>query len=615
MKTFGAAPGDGAHGSSVPGGIPPHPVLALVGCPNSGKSALFNALAGSGYYAQVSNYPGTTVEVARAGLGPWVLYDCPGIYLFPPASSDEEVTLDLLGRADLVVNVVNALCLQRDLALTYQLKGLGFRLVVVLNMVDEAGARGLEVDWRVLSRLLGVPVVPTVAVSGRGVGRLRKLLLEWGSGVEQGALRGRTRARAVPLPNHSSIPKRPSPATALSPPVPPTPAELTQLLSRCTSVRRGYDRRGISLAAMTVRPLTGYPILLGALAGVYYLLGNLIAHRVVGFTEDVLFKDWWEPAVRMGVGRLTPLESPLGWILAGEFGILTTAVTYLFGLLLPLVVGFSLVLAFLEDVGYLPRIAVLLDEALSTVGLNGRAVIPLILGFGCVTMATMTTRILATEREKRIATFLLALGVPCSAQLAVIAVLFASMGPAVALWYAVIMFVVFGIVGSGIDAMLPGRSQALLMELPPLRIPHPGNVLMKAAMRTRWFMAEAGPLFALGLLGLGLLRMLGVLGVLEGALTPLVTGWLGLPPGAAPAFLMGFLRRDFGAAGLYSLNLEPLQAVVAAVVITLFVPCIASAVTIVRERGFLEGAAVWIGCLSISVLVGGLLSRLLAPFF
>jgi ferrous iron transport protein B len=253
----------------------------------------------------------------------------------------------------------------------------------------------------------------------------------------------------------------------------------------------------------------------------------------------------------------------------------------------------------------------LVDRALNAVGLNGSAVIPLILGFGCVTMATITTRLLGNDREKRIATAILQFAIPCSAQLAVVAALLAGAGFKAVLVYCATIFSVFVLIGTALHRVLPGDTTPLLLDLPPMRLPRLDNIVRKTAYRAYYFMKEATPWFFAGALGVGLLQITGLLVVWQNSLAPLTTGWLQLPPGAATAFVMGMVRRDFGAAGLYQLALTPRQIVVALVTITLFTPCIASLMVMLKERGTREALIVWTGTWLVAFLVGGLLSQLL----
>lgn len=363
-----------------------------------------------------------------------------------------------------------------------------------------------------------------------------------------------------------------------------------------------------------IKPVTGLPILALALYAMYQVIGVFIAGTVVGVTEETIMLEKYEPAVRGLIGQLIAEESALGTILIGEFGLLTMTVTYVLGLLMPLVLGFYLFLSIFEDSGYLPRIATLVDRLLTGVGLNGRGVIPLILGFGCVTMATITTRLLASDRERRIAILLLGLTIPCSAQMGVIAGMLAAVGGEMVALYALVIFMVLVIIGTVLNALLPGKSSDLLIDLPPLRLPRLDNVLKKTGTKSYNFLKEAFPLFALGALIISTFQVTGVLEFLQNLLAPLTVGWLKLPKEAATAFIMGIVRRDFGAAGLSDMALTPVQAVAALITITLFVPCIASILVIFKERSKKEAAMIWGSSWLAAFLVGGVVSQLYSAF-
>jgi ferrous iron transport protein B len=263
--------------------------------------------------------------------------------------------------------------------------------------------------------------------------------------------------------------------------------------------------------------------------------------------------------------------------------------TYAFAIVLPVVTTFFLLFGLLEDSGYIPRLAIFSDRFFRTMGLNGKAVLPMVLGLGCDTMATMTTRILATPKERLIAILLLALAIPCSAQLATILGILGgiSFGALMTL-FGVVLAQMF-LVGWLAARVVPGERSAFILELPPMRRPRLANVLTKTRLRVWWYLGEAVPLFLAGTILLFVLDQLQVLGAIARAGQPIVSGLLGLPAETSEVFVMGFLRRDYGAAGLFRLaqtgRLDARQAVVALTVMTLFIPCIANFLMIVRERG------------------------------
>jgi ferrous iron transport protein B len=575
--------------------------VVLVGNANVGKSALFGALTGA--YVNVSNYPGTTVEVAEgttrvAGRTTTVI-DTPGVASLVPATDDERVTRDLLvsrGPAAVVV-VADAKNLERALVLVQELGELGLPLVVCLNMMDEAADAGLLIDDGALALSLGVPVVPTVAVRRRGLQRLRAALAS-----------ARVPTTDAPHPARPPL-ERPSARRRWAAQLAGSVRSADASRTRASLLRERCER-------LATHPVWGWPILLTILYLTYSFVGVFGAGTLVGLLEDDLFGGRINPLVVRAAERLP--WATLRDLLAGPYGIVTMALTYALALVLPIVATFFLAFGALEDSGYLPRLAVMVNRAFRAMGISGKAVLPMVLGLGCDTMATLTTRILETARERLIVIVLLALGVPCSAQLAVVLGLLQPLPfRALLIWAGVVLASLFT-VGRLAAALIPGRSSDFILELPPLRLPRPGNVLVKTLARIEWYLKEAVPLFVLGTLVLFAAEKLRLLGFLQRAASPVVGGMLGLPPQATEAFVVGFLRRDFGAAGLFDLaaqgRLSPAQALVAVVTITLFIPCIANLFMIVKERGARTGLAVAAFILPFAVAVGALLNAVLRAF-
>ena len=276
-------------------------------------------------------------------------------------------------------------------------------------------------------------------------------------------------------------------------------------------------------------------------------------------------------------------------LIIGDYGLVTMALTYAIAIVLPIVGFFFIAFGLLEDSGYLPRLAVMVNRIFKIMGLNGKAVLPMILGLGCDTMATLTTRILETKKERILVTLLLALGVPCSAQLGVILGLIAGLsGLATTIWLGTVVAVML-LVGYLAAKVIPGEPSDFVLELPPIRVPQLTNILVKTAARVQWYLKEAVPLFILGTFILFVGHKVGALDYIQKLTDPIVVTFLGLPSKAAEAFVIGFLRRDYGAAGLFMLAkegaLDPVQIVVSLTVMTLFVPCIANFFMMVKERG------------------------------
>lgn len=610
--------------------------IVLAGNPNSGKSVVFNAL--TGLYVDVSNYPGTTLDISSSEIEQGLLIDTPGVYGISSFNDEERIAKDIILDADVVINVVNSLYLERELFLTQQIIDAGIPVIVALNMMDETEKRGIEIDVEGLSKGLGVPVIPTVGVKRIGIDELLERLPEASVGNPTPGLdellksvdellskRSDIGGSAHPSPTvsrgHKLLFLEDDPAMAERLGVAPTDhREAVYKMRRehvnrvVSQVLRDHSRPTLSekIGRLTIQPLTGIPILIACLWVVYKVMGSFIAETVVEFTEETVMAGLYEPWMRSLISRFIPSTSVVWDILVGEFGVLTMTPVYVFGLLLPLVLGFYVFISLFEDSGYMPRIAALSDRTFGSIGLNGKAIIPMILGFGCTTMATITTRMLGTQKEKRITTFLLGLAIPCSAQLGVIAAMLSKLGLNYLAIYVLTIIAVFLAVGVLLKAVLPGTSSSLLLDLPPMRIPSLSNVLKKAITRTVHFIKEATPLFAAGSVLIGVMDASGVLDVIQRAAEPVVVSWLRLPRETATAFIMGFIRRDFGAAGLTSIDLTRPQTLVALVTMSLFVPCIASVLVMVKERGRLEAAAMWIGAFTVALVTGGLVTRVLS---
>ena len=312
---------------------------------------------------------------------------------------------------------------------------------------------------------------------------------------------------------------------------------------------------------------------------------------------------------------------PLGLVdelLVGEFGILTMSVKIIFAVLLPLILAFYLFVSLLEDSGYLPRLAVLTDNILSKIGLNGRAVIPLLLGFGCGAMGTVSTRILGTARERTIVTAILGITIPCAAQQGIIIAMLAAVG-GLKVWFAylAIIGVVMIVSGSVLNKLLYGQSSDLLIDLPPIRLPLLRNIVQKTTFRVWNFLSEAVPLFIISSMIITVLGWLGFLAWLQNFLEPVVVTLLHLPAQFSDIFVMGLIRRDFASVGILDMTglnqsvriLSDLQILTASVVITLFVPCVAALIVIFKERGWKEALLLWFGTFAISILVGAIVAR------
>ncbi|MGD8727188.1 MAG: ferrous iron transporter B, partial [Gemmatimonadales bacterium] len=595
--------------------------------PNVGKSVLFKNLTSR--YVTVSNIPGTTVEIVRAranfnGRGVEIV-DTPGINDFTPHSDDARVTRRVLdeNRDATVVQVADAKNLRRALLLTLQLSELQRPTVLVLNMFDELERRGGKIDIDRLSAILGVPVVATVAPANRGTRELVEAL---------------TRARPLrqfPDVAGDGLTDYARNRVLLD--------KVNEILSETYSVSQPrHPSFSVRLGFWAMHPIRGLGFLAVVLFAVFWFVGLFGAGTLVDVLEVGGFQQRINPFLikvadavfafphthpvesvpfsasipvtpvhevellsldRSVVGtayvlpegtELTAFEEVkrfLHDLLVGEFGTLTMALSYALAIVLPIVTTFFLVFGILEDSGYFPRVAILLNRVFRFMGLNGKAVLPMILGLGCDTMATMTTRILETRKERLVTTMLLALAVPCSAQLGVLLALMATLHPVGALvWVAIVVGVIF-LVGWLTSRVVGGVGSDFILEIPPMRRPQLSNVAVKTASRLNWYLKEVIPLFVVGTAILFFLDALHVLELISRALEPLVSGWLGLPQQLANAFLIGFMRRDFGAVYILDAATGPTpelsahQILVAMVTITLFMPCFANFLMIAKEHG------------------------------
>lgn len=560
-------------------------IVALAGNPNVGKSVVFRCL--TGLYAEVSNYPGTTVDIARGTCGPLLLCDTPGVFGLSDLNEEETVARRALMDCEAVINVIDGTTLHRDLFLTLQLCGLQKPMLVVVNMMDLVEKERIQLDLPRLSAALGLPVVAVAAGRGSGIDTLRSAVLQ----------------QKFCLPHlHPHISGTPSDdSEALE-------AQARTLARQCSiplPFRRAYIK---SPDRYLLHPLGGFLLFASLLLFLWFFLGQFLSQTVVGVTQGVLMDQLWYDGVCSLLQPLLSADSLAGCLLYGEYGLLTMVPSYLLGLLLPLVAGFYFVMSLLEDSGLLPRMAVLSDRLFSHFGLNGKAVIPMLSGFGCVTMALISTRMLGSRRERLIAALLLCTAIPCSAQCSIIMAVAASLPLRLLLFYLCAILLLFIFTGLLANALLPGDSSPLFLSLPPLRFPQLSNVLHKTLLKSRSFLADAGPLFLAAGAFISLLNYTSGFSVLHRWLLPLTDGMLHLPPQAVTLLLMCLIKRDLGAAYLFSMiargMLSPVQITVCLITTTLFVPCFASLAVLAKEQGAAAAAALWLFSLLLAFAAG-----------
>jgi len=634
--------------------------IVLVGNPNVGKSVLFNALTGA--YTTVSNYPGTSVEVSRGdcdihGITFRVL-DTPGMYSILPITEEERVAREILlkEKPELVIHVIDARNIDRMLPMTLQLVEAGLPVLLVVNIIDEAERIGMRINIPLLEEKLGIPVVGAAVGRRRGLKEIRAAIVGFDAGQRAafgyaadlekdihriaslltGSYRLSSRALALlllqkdeelfGLVSAEEGDHFPAIEAAINEVVFERRVDLHLRISLerkrvCKGAleevvtQEGKERATLNdhLSTWSMNPWTGIPLLLLVLYfGLYQFVGGFGAGTVVDFLESKLFETYLIPwGVALGEQWL-----PWSWLqelMVGEYGIFTLGVRYAVAIVLPIVGTFFIAFSVIEDTGYFPRLAMLVDRVFKRIGLNGRAVIPMVLGFGCDTMATIVTRTLETRRERVIATLLLALAIPCSAQLGVILGLLSAVPGALLVW-TLSLVLIFLLIGFLSAYLMPGEKPMFYMEIPPLRMPQPRNVLVKTLTRMQWYFLEIFPLFVIASILLWAGKLTGGLDWLVRVMQPVMT-MLGLPTEAATAFIFGFFRRDFGAAGLYDLQtaglMSPVQLTVAAVTLTLFVPCVAQFLVMQKERGWRASLGIFAMVTTLAFAVGVGLNRLL----
>ena len=634
--------------------------LILVGNPNVGKSLLFTRLTRR--YVTVANYPGTTVELtmARGDFGDQsrLVIDTPGACELSPRSDDERVTSDLLfGEAEADVALVGDVnAPRRTLLLAIQLAEHERRFAVCFNMADESKA---AFDPAILQRAIGARVVLVSALREWNIDELKEAALhpleasidvDYGSLIEKavekirretGMNRGEALMRLETTDRFEE--ERRILETTLGEPLSYVVAkrrnsavdrllEISATGNVLPSIHPLRDRLGW----LSMHPIWGYPILGLILYLGWLFVGSFGAGTLVDLIETKIFEEHinvWaiglvdalaqfphQHVLRDGIvtSAYQSAAAPPAFagflhdLLIGPYGVITMALTYAVAIVLPVVITFFFFFGLLEDSGYLPRLAVMLHRTFRTMGLNGKAVLPMVLGLGCDTMATLTTRILETRKERVIVTILLALAVPCSAQLAVIVAMLAGVGgTGVAIWGGVLIGTLF-LIGYLASKLVRGDASDFILEIPPLRVPKISNILIKVSARAEWYLREAVPLFILGTVLLYVLDITNLLKGIQTALAPLVVGALGLPAEAANAFVVGFLRRDYGAAGLFMMqkagSLTVAQTIVALTVVTLFIPCIANFLVMLKERGTRTALAIAGFVIVYSFSVGAILN-------
>lgn len=566
--------------------------ILLMGNPNVGKSAIFSRMTGA--RVTISNYPGTTIGFTQGNLRlsdeEAVLIDVPGIYNLKPASRADEVAVDMLGEGDMVINVVDATNLERNLYLSLELRERGIPMMIVLNMWDETRHKGIEIDVKELERELGVPVVTACGLTGEGIRELMLRLPELGKGPE-------------PLPVRED-----------------KWSELGRIVASCQTLHHHDHTFLESIEDLTTHPATGMPIA-GLVIYVSFVIVRGIGEGLIQYVFDPLFEKLWRPAMSflssfLGSGGFIH-NILVGQLINGEidftasFGLLTTGFYVPIAAVFPYIIGFYLVLSVLEDLGYLPRLATQVDNLMHRLGLHGYAIVPFILGLGCNVPGAMALRLLENRREKFIAATLMAIAVPCMAQIAmIIGVVGERGGEYVALIFGILLTL---LISKGIimNRFMKGSSPEILWEIPPYRLPSMRAIVKKLGYRVRSFLKEAVPMVLAGVLVVNVLYMAGVIDMLAGIFAPVLSGLWGLPPETIPSLLIGFLRKDVAVGMLEPLDLTTKQLVISSTILAIYFPCAATFIIMVRELGAKDMLRAAVIMVFTTIIVGTLLNLLL----
>ncbi len=570
--------------------------VLLIGNPNVGKSVIFTRLTGVGVIA--SNYPGTTVEYHLGIMGTgdkrMKIIDVPGTYSLDPTSPAEQVAIDLLNKAidqgnSVVVNVIDATNLERNLNLTLQLLKMNIPVIIALNLWDETKHIGISIDVAKLERILGVTVIPTVAVTGQGINSLVNSV----NRAVKGKLDFDDQERWH---------------------------EIGKIVEKVQVIKHRHHTFFERIGDLTIHPITGIPIAIAVLF-LLFLAIRFIGEGLINHISTPLFERVWAP-VMLELSSLLGHNSFLHKILIGRlyegnidfvqsFGMLTTGLYVPIGAVLPYIIAFYLMLSFMEDSGYLPRLAVLLDKTMHIVGLHGMAIIPMFLACGCNVPGILATRVLETKRERFIAATLMSISIPCIAQMAMIFALLGKYGPRALFPVFITLAIIWLIAGNIMKKLVKGESPEIFTEIPQYRFPHIETLIKKVWIRIRWFLSEALPYVLLGVLIVNLLYAFGIIDFLGEITAPLLKPLLGLPIDAIGVLLLGFLRKDLAVGMLLPLGLSMKQLIISCVVLTMYFPCVATFAVLLKELGILDTVKAMLIMIISALVVGIILNTIL----
>jgi len=565
--------------------------ILLVGNPNVGKSVVFSRL--TGVHVVASNYSGTTVEYTkgtmRIGSEKAEVLDIPGTYSLAPDSKAEQVAAEMINNfkeedGNIFVNIIDSTNLERNLALTMELIKKKIPLVVCLNMWDETKHTGIDIDAERLEKILGVPVVPTTGITGEGI----KHLVSHFDKAKLSSFRFKDKWKAI-----------------------------GGIIEEVQELKHRHHTLGERLGDAAIHRFWGIPISLLVLS-ISFTIIRFIGESLITYILEPLFNTLWAP-VMMKLSLLLGSGGGVHNVVIGKLvnsqidfveslGLLTTGLYVPIAMVLPYIIGFYLVLSFLEDSGYLPRLGVLVDNMMHRMGIHGLAIVPMLLGLGCNVPGAMAARILETKRERFIASTMMAIAVPCFAQLAMVFGLVGKHGTIALSMVFGTLFLVWVLLGFFLNKIMKGESPEIFVEIPPYRLPSFRVLMKKLWMRVLSFIKEAIPFMLLGVLFMNVLYALHIIDFIGKLTEPIITGILGLPRDAVGALIVGFLRKDVAIGMLSPLNMNMGQLVIASVVLTMYFPCIATFTVLLKELGvkdMLKSSAIMVVS---TLLVGGIMN-------
>jgi ferrous iron transport protein B len=566
--------------------------IFLIGNPNVGKSLIFCRLTGTDVI--ISNYPGTTIEFYKGHLKKdnqiIEVVDLPGTYTLQPTNKAEEVVFNILEELKnknedfVIVNVIDATNLERNLNLTFQLIKKHLPMIVLLNMWDETKHKGIIIDYKKLEEILGIPVIPTCARTSEGINEFVSRLNE--AKVSNFDYNEEQKWQKI--------------------------GEVVSQVQKLTHKHHTFLDR---LSEITIKPSTGIPFAL------FVLISTFAIVRFLGenFTSvlDNLFNKFYLPFITTAVSKLIPIEF-LQKILLGSvtepmegFGVLTTGLYIPLVVVFPYLFSFYLVLSILEDIGYIPRLAVMLDSFLHRLGIHGYASVPVLLGLGCKVPGIFALRLLETEKEKFLTSVLLLMIAPCMPQTSMILALSVRYGIKYAVFIFLVLFFVSVFVSFILNKVLNGETTELFVEIPPYRMIDLSLLLKKLYIRMKEFFADAVPLIILGIFIINILDVLGVVKIISETIGTPLSFLLNLPKEISIVLISGFLRKDVSISLLSPFDLTAKQFVVASIFLVLYLPCVSTFFTLVKEQGIKNGIKILVLMLFIAFLISFIVNLIL----